>query len=282
MNKKRLLFLGLMLTLPVNALAKDFETKAGYTIPEADYQNLSKVHTDEYLYTMPYGRYEQLKSYNFDFSKAQTTTKYIYTACDLVTSECASKEISEQEYENSVYLPSPYLSTSIETTYKKLYLSLTVGNNGTAHFILDNVWKKMPSVRSFDVMGVRLGNFSVVRGSEYGTQIYGSNGNNDTVNYAANGTNINVQDNGFGISMNLINDTSITLLQNSISAILSLDAKPAVIYGSYQHATEDVTLAQSKSYTIGSGGLGAVFKFSGSIGDKYDAMIGVYDNVKSY
>ena len=48
------------------------------------------------------------------------------------------------------------------------------------------------------------------------------------------------------------------------------------VYGTYQHATTNVSLATSKSYTISSSGLGGVLNHSYS--SYYGGMQGVYNN----
>lgn len=283
MKMKKFLFMGLMCSLPTMVFAKDFETKDGYVIPEAEYENLSKIHTEAYLYTMPYEEYQELLSYNLDYDSVNTTTKYIYTACNMITGECANNEISKAEYENSVYVPSPCLDTTVNTTYKMLTLTfLPDVDYGTAYVSLDNTWKIMPSVRSYDVSAVRFGNLTAIRGTEHGKQIYKKNGVYDYISYGASGTNINVQDNGFGISMNILDGSDVTEIETTISASLELDGIPAVVYGSYQHAIKDVSLSQSKNYTLGAGGLGSTIKFAGNIGDNYDKMLGVYDDILPY
>ena len=100
------------------------------------------------------------------------------------------------------------------------------------------------------------------------------NGEYTIIDYTWNGTNIKKHDNGFGISMNIVN-SDITHLQ----ATVECDVKPTVthptVYTSYQHAVASVTLAQSQNYTLGGSGLGSVFVFPYSIAQKYDGMSGI-------
>lgn len=268
--------------LPIVALA-DFHTNDGYDIPEEDYQKLKNLYTIQEIFTMPYEKYITLMSSNINFDNVQKVTSYIYTICDSRTSECEDTEITEEEYNHGiVYMPMDFQKDYYSTTAKELSLTLTTPVDNLSYFILSNVWspRHLPKVRSFDVMGIRIGNFKVVNGSQTGTQIYETNGVYKSVDYAPNGTNISNQALGFGISMNIVND-DITDLDTSIEGYLQLLATPAVIYGSYQHAVKDLDLATSKSYTITSGGLGSVFKFSSKVEDYYDKMGGTYLNVLS-
>lgn len=47
------------------------------------------------------------------------------------------------------------------------------------------------------------------------------------------------------------------------------------VYGSYQHATANISLANSKKYTISRTGYGGVFLFNSPVRSYYDAMGGV-------
>ena len=100
------------------------------------------------------------------------------------------------------------------------------------------------------------------------------NGTYTTIDYSWNGTNIKKFDNGFGISMNIVN-SDITSLQ----LLLDCDVSPTItspdITASYQHAQQDLSLANSQNYTLGGAGLGGVFVFPYSIAQKYDGMSGV-------
>ncbi len=266
------------------AVAADFHTSEGYDIPEEDYQKLKNLYNDVSIYMMPYEKYVDLMSSSINFDNVQKVNKYIFTLCDNNTGECEDTEISEEEYETgNVYVPVPYKSDTYSTASKALKLTLTDPSDGLVFFTMDNVWSPyhLPKVRSFDVIGIRIGNFRVVNGSQLGMQIYETNGEYKSIKYVPNGTNISNQSLGFGISMNIVND-DITQLQNSLEGLLQIDATPAVIYGSYQHAVVDIDLATSKSYTISSGGLGSVFKFSTTkIENYYDKMGGVYLDIIS-
>ena len=89
-------------------------------------------------------------------------------------------------------------------------------------------------------------------------------------------TNINRQDNGFGISMNITNDSTINYLENYIESAVEFTGNFQWAGASYQHATSNTTLAQSKSYTLAEDGKNGVILFTGNIGSKYDNMPGVY------
>ena len=110
-----------------------------------------------------------------------------------------------------------------------------------------------------------------------GTQSYvRSNGTSGVVNYGYQGTNMvfKGESTGFGISMNIVND-SLNSLHCFIEADGVLASSSGTVYGAYEHAVDEVTLAQSKSYGISSVGQGKVINFIDSVWNHYDDMQGV-------
>ena len=81
------------------------------------------------------------------------------------------------------------------------------------------------------------------------------------------------KENGFGISMNLVD--AATEFQLDIEAIVKSTSKWATVYASYQHAATNVTLAQSKAYNISHNGYGEVINFATAVENYYDGMQGV-------
>ena len=137
------------------------------------------------------------------------------------------------------------------------------------------IWKGIPSTRSYDVIGIRGFDFEFRNGSQNGEQIYVLNNQYTTIDYAWDGTNIRRHDNGFGISMNIVN-SNITALQLTVECDVKATSNYPAVYGSYQHAVQSLSLADSQNYTLSGEGLGNVFVFPYSISQKYDGMSGVY------
>jgi hypothetical protein len=73
------------------------------------------------------------------------------------------------------------------------------------------------------------------------------------------------------ISDSVKNSLSVTLKVNFMT-----NQDPFTVYGAYEHATSEVTLAQSKKYSIASGGMGNVFDFKNSVWNKYDNTPGLH------
>ena len=249
----------------------------GVRISMTDYNLLTNIYSDAYIQTMTSEDYENFKAKNININNLVKSEKYYKTEIDHLNNVVTNTEVTENEFNN--YNPNVQtlsVSNFVETQYKKLSLTLSDNHNGYGDIFVGLLWKMIPSTRSFDVIAVRYVGMTDVDGTQYGRQIWGTNGNYTYVNYGWNGTNINRQDNGFGISMNITNDSTINYLENYIESAVEFTGNFQWAGASYQHATSNTTLAQSKSYTLAENGKNGVILFTGNIGEKYDNMPGVY------
>lgn len=249
----------------------------GVRISMTDYNLLTNIYSDAYIQTMTSKDYENFKAKNININNLVKSEKYYKTEIDHLNNVVTNTEVTENEFNN--YNPNVQtlsVSNFVETQYKKLSLTLSDNHNGYGDIFVGLLWKMIPSTRSFDVIAVRYVGMTDVDGTQWGRQIWGTNGNYTYVNYGWNGTNINRQDNGFGISMNITNDSTINYLENYIESAVEFTGNFQWAGASYQHATSNTTLAQSKSYTLAEDGKNGVILFTGNIGEKYDNMPGVY------
>lgn len=249
----------------------------GVRISMTDYNLLTNIYSDAYIQTMTSEDYENFKAKNININNLVKSEKYYKTEIDHLNNVVTNTEVTENEFNN--YNPNVQtlsVSNFVETQYKKLSLTLSDNHNGYGDIFVGLLWKMIPSTRSFDVIAVRYVGMTDVDGTQIGRQIWGTNGNYTYVNYGWNGTNINRQDNGFGISMNITNDSTINYLENYIESAVEFTGNFQWAGASYQHATSNTTLAQSKSYTLAEDGKNGVILFTGNIGSKYDNMPGVY------
>lgn len=252
-------------------------TQSGVRITTEDYNKLIVIYSDAYIQTMTNEDYENFKAKNININNLVKTEKYYKTTYNNLTHEVTNTEVSKNEFNN--YNPDvETLGSShfVETQYKRLNVSLSANGNGYGDIFVGLLWKMIPSTRSFDVIAARYVGMSDVDGTQSGKQIWGTNGNYTYVLYGWNGTNINRQDNGFGISMNITNDSTINYLENYMESAVKFSGNFQWIGASYQHATRTTTLAQSKSYTLAENGKNGVILFTGNIGERYDNMPGVY------
>lgn len=267
--------ISVMIILPVHAFAKTIENINGIEITEEEYNNFSKMYSDEYLITMDEAKYERLKTY--DYSDVKTKTIYVETKYNPSLNLLTDKVITEEEYENLKPSIMPMLNTDgtqMETTAKKFTLSL-IGGTTWNHVTTTATWKTLPTTRSFDVIGFRGYNFSVRNGSQEGQQIYIENGQYKYIDYDVDSNNTKSFSNGFGISMNIINNT-INFLQTTAECDIKTSGSYPAIHSAYEHAIKDITLAQSQSYTLGASGMGGVFVFNENVMPYYDSMAGLY------
>ena len=249
----------------------------GVRISMTDYNLLTNIYSDAYIQTMTNEDYENFKAKNININNLVKSEKYYKTVIDHLNNVVTNTEVTENEFNN--YNPNVQtlsVSNFVETQYKKLSLTLSDNHNGYGDIFVGLLWKMIPSTRSFDVIAVRYVGMTDVDGTQIGRQIWGTNGNYTYVNYGWNGTNINRQDNGFGISMNITNDSTINYLENYIESAVEFTGNFQWAGASYQHATSNTTLAQSKSYALAENGKNGVILFTGNIGEKYDNMPGVY------
>ena len=249
----------------------------GVRISMSDYNLLTNIYSDAYIQTMTNEDYENFKAKNININNLVKSEKYYKTEIDHLNNVVTNTEVTENEFNN--YNPNVQtlsVSNFVETQYKKLSLTLSDNHDGYGDIFVGLLWKMIPSTRSFDVIAVRYVGMTDVDGTQWGRQIWGTNGNYTYVNYGWNGTNINRQDNGFGISMNITNDSTINYLENYIESAVEFTGNFQWAGASYQHATSNTTLAQSKSYTLAENGKNGVILFTGNIGEKYDNMPGVY------
>ena len=249
----------------------------GVRISMTDYNLLTNIYSYAYIQTMTSKDYENFKAKNININNLVKSEKYYKTEIDHLNNVVTNTEVTENEFNNyNPNIQTLSVSNFVETQYKKLSLTLSDNHNGYGDIFVGLLWKMIPSTRSFDVIAVRYVGMTDVDGTQYGRQIWGTNGNYSYVEYGWNGTNINRQDNGFGISMNITNDSTINYLENYIGSAVEFTGNFQWAGASYQHATSNTTLAQSKSYTLAENGKNGVILFTGNIGEKYDNMPGVY------
>lgn len=249
----------------------------GVRISMIDYNLLTNIYSDAYIQTMTSEGYENFKAKNININNLVKSEKYYKTVIDHLNNVVTNTEVTENEFNNyNPNIQTLSVSNFVETQYKKLSLTLSDNHNGYGDIFVGLLWKMIPSTRAFDVIAVRYVGMTDVDGTQWGKQIWGTNGNYSYVDYGWNGTNINRQDNGFGISMNITNDSTINYLENYIESAVQFTGNFQWAGASYQHATSNTTLAQSKSYTLAENGKNGVILFTGNIGEKYDNMPGVY------
>ena len=149
----------------------------------------------------------------------------------------------------------------VDTPAKTLRMSVVKAST-FASVGITVVWKGTPAMRSYDVMGAYLS--GVTRKTVPFTIVDYSEGDFES-------NDIKYESNGFGVSIKLPDSgTSIKITQSFATTL------GGEVYGSYQHALDRVSFADSQNYTINYGGYGHVFVFPYSVGQHYDMLDGVW------
>ncbi len=238
-------------------------------LTEEEYARLRNVFSDARISFMSNEDAARYLSYDLEHTnKVSKYYKVTETTNGTITTE-VSKEEATEAADNNI---SP-IATYHTTSYKNIEIMTTHTGGNSYQVYMVNTWLITPRVKSYDVIALRVEDATISSGSQLGTQVYGSNGNFDMVNYSYNGTNMVLSSNGFGISMNLVDAASEFACD--IEAIVTATSQWAKAYGSYQHAMTAVTLAKSKSYTISHNGYGKVINFATAVQNDYDNMQGV-------
>lgn len=271
MKLKKFVFLVsvmLVTCIPIKVVAMEnsdsyYTNRNGVVMDEANYNNLVDKLSFNYVQFMTQKEYNDLKDHALDIVNQNSviidTIEYNGLPVDAIDPSSVSGALN-----------------GYQTASKKL--SITIMDYGTNEYYVQamNQWLKMPKVRSFDVFVMRPDDgFTIHDTTQQGTQTYDSPSGADAILYQYNGANTVRQSQGFGMSMNLVDNTTITALGNIITA--RVYGSSGTVSASYQHATSTVTKAQSMDYTITVNGMGGCILFNQTaVYQKYDQMTGVY------
>ena len=214
-----------------------YTTPKGIELTEREYKFLTTFYWDKYVDLMTKEQYE-----------------------DFVNSDLLDRElITKSSDDSNMYSPK---STSHTTQYKNLKISAACSNYCTVSIVL--TWLGNPTIRSYDVIG------AIISGPSLLSYSYASVSNNTNTYYYNNfKTEYSTYHDALGNSVLLPSGTN--LLVNQIFTTTT----GGHIFGSYQHAMQNVSLATSKNYNFSLGGYGSVFSFYGNAVGKYDGMAGV-------
>ncbi len=212
---------------------------------------------DNVFYTTPKGIELTEEEYNFlvnfyweEYVDNMTLEQYT----DFINSDLLSRKLTTKELKDR--------STSHSTPSKNLKISAACSNNCTVSIVA--TWKVNPVIRSYDTIGAYLSGVSLISANQ--TTV--SNSTNTSYFY-----NWKSAYNGIGNSVLLPSGTNLVINQ------ILTTTTGGTIYGSYQHAMQNTTLAVSKLYTFSLSGYGNVFSFYGNAYGVYDGMAGVDINV---
>lgn len=147
---------------------------------------------------------------------------------------------------------------SVTSNLRTLTISKSCSN--ACVIVLVSKWNGTPTIKSYDVFGARVNGVAIqeIKNALVSGDNYGKTYSNPKTYY-----------NGFGYSVLVPN------VGNVKTSVTFITTTGGTIYGSYQHAMRNTTEAVSRQYTIGLGGYGNVFNFTGSARDIYENSPGV-------
>lgn len=270
----------LIMILTPNVLAKEepyYTNLNGVELTKEEYNNLKKIYDDDTIATLEKTAIDIFK--NAKNLVVTKTEKYVqvdeYTNSKGEIIRTEQKTVTKEEAEEFIRNRSNPIQTqesSHQTNMKKIVITGTAGSASTKSVTITNTWLSIPSVKSYDVIAFGNGTgLSMTINSISGYQKWDGN----TIAYNSNSQNTKKSSTGgVGISMNIVDEVKSSLI-NSLTVVFYNTANPYIAYGTYQHATQNVTLAQSQDYSFSKNGLGKVLNFSSSVKGMYDGMKGV-------
>ena len=194
-------------------------------------------------------------------ASTSSMTKYYKTTMN--NGKYLTKEISAYDYIN---VPAYELQNSeVNTEYKKM----TLIRSGS-YVRLEVSWKKTPNYLSYDVIAIMSDNIGFNNNTVFGSQ----KNNINTINYSTDLQNTRIFVNGFGISMNLVdNATEHTLI---LQANISSNSGTGRIYGNYRHARNNISLTNSLNYYLSNGNINF---YNSTIDSYYDKINPVWIDI---
>jgi len=224
------------------------------------------VYAEEAYYTNPNGveltreEYEFLTTFhNSVYPSIMTREMYdSFVESDLMNSEVQIVTYTEPQL--PLLNPGlPPTSQSHSTSAKTVQIAAGCITD-RCYVDIQNTWHESPYIRSWDNIGAFLDDVNLI--SHDGTYVYSTSG----INWYSNLKTTN----GVGNSVKLP-DTG----ENIIIDMAFTVGKGGTVYGSYQHAMQNTTLANSQNYTLDILGYGNAFSYYGTAIGVYDGMNGV-------
>lgn len=194
-------------------------------------------------------------------ASTSSMTKYYKTTMN--NGKYLTKEISAYDYINVPKFE--LMNNEVNTEYKRM--TIRVQNNKV---ILNLSWKKTPNYLSYDVIALNSDNIYFNNTSIIGYQRNSIN----IIDYQSNSQNTRIFANGFGISMNLVdNANEHTLI---LQANISSNSRTGRIYGNYRHARNNISLTNSLNYYLSNGNINF---YNSTIDSYYDKINPVWIDI---
>lgn len=259
-----------------------YSNEVGLKLTKSEYNYLNKYINKYTIDSMSKDEYNYLIE-DID-NNITTNVKYvysIYTEDEYGNIETTEEILTENEMNDvvkgknvSFYFLKDRTDT-VTTAMKKITMEMYNVQPSAKTVSLTCEWLAIPQCKSFDVIAFRINKPSVTLNFDNTTNVQGYQYyDGKKINYPYSSDNIKYFSNGLGVSMNIVDSTSKSLVC-TFKTTFGIGDDSLMVFGSYQHAVENVTLAQSQKYTLHTLGLGNVIYFSDSIIGKYDRTPGL-------
>ena len=255
----------------VPGVVSAYENYYEVSMSEDEYNNLLELgFTEEEIYYMDESEFNNNKVIvgNLEAVSERYFVNIVrYDATGKIISN-NDMEVTEEDYNNDGIM---LLSADgyIETTYKQMRTTIAAASS-KYRYKITLTWKKMPAVRSYDIIGIGFDSIVFLDSSLVfnQTSCISTTCTNST---AINGSNISSLS-GVGVSFKLPTSTSITTLRSyfyfDVSKNTSSTITEMYAYGDYSHATSSITSGLAQNFYVNQAGI----MLSSSISSYYDAI----------
>lgn len=272
----------LTLTVSVNAETVYYTNSKGVEMTQEQYEYLSSKYSkikidnfsqDQFDIRMYADSRTSSDIYIIEEEHRDIFGKIIYTN----VKELSENEYSEYKKNKDNIQTRASVGANVTTSEVRMHLEVnTFTAKQSVSVDISTQWLsgKIPSVKSFDVNAFRFtttGSLQLARFDAAGYQ----DSDAGSVTYSNEGGNSKWDPYAYGISMNIIDGTKKSLTLETGAEYYYFGSGTMNVTGTYQHATRDVTLEQSKSYNFSANGCGGVVDFYNNVGNYYNSNPGV-------
>ena len=255
MKRKKLYLLLTLLMFGIcinNVKALDYENYFGITMTETQYNNLlNQGFNEEEIYYMDEDTFNENK--NLTAELVSVNSKFYKSIYTDLNGNPQIVELTEAEYENE---SSTQMRGYVQTEYKRLDAYIAQIDNTYFRYKVTLGWRRMPAVRSYDIIGLSfedttvtipgLVNFQFSYCIETGDCFSDGTYYYKAKNYNGGSAVYKFPTNARSMSVKLYYD----VIKNTSETITS-----QLVHGDYAHATESVDYAIFSNHTMTRGGL---------------------------
>ena len=302
--KFKKLFLIIAIIIPLSMATENVSAKAISNDHYTNYYNIEMTNdeynrllnlgfTEQEIYTMDLEEYNNNKNLNGEVVAEKTkyyqTTTYLPNGIFATNSKDSIKqiniitktiEITEEEYNKSNYnLKSSLSNGYVETNYKKMTTTI-IAVNGRYRYKNTLQWKKLPSTRSYDIIGIGIDTtVSGISSTKYIKTTAGFINSSSCYYKTYTSATWKLTGTGYAATFKLPEDTTTDKV-NSISTYMYFEVQkltntPIITlnaYGDYAHAQKKVSSSVGYGVSIGNTGISFGVSVTPSVVESFDSM----------